>query len=125
MKILTVSLLSLVLLFSAVACDNKPQTTTTVAPAATDPVEQSTEPEAGAEREFTLDELAEFDGKDGKPAYVAVDGVVYDLTNSAAWKNGQHNGFQAGRELTDAIKNESPHGVGNLDGMPIVGKLVG
>lgn len=114
--------LSLMLVCSAAACDNKPTATTvpvqtTAAAATTDAAE--------GEREFTPDELAEFDGKDGRNAYVAVDGVVYDLTDSAAWKNGQHNGFEAGKDLTDEIKNDSPHGVGNLEGIPVVGKLVG
>ncbi len=75
-------------------------------------------------KEFTLEELATHNGKDGAKAYVAVDGVVYDLTDSAAWKNGQHNGFEAGKDLTDEIKNDSPHGVGNLEGIPVVGKIV-
>lgn len=121
MKILIVSLMSLVLVFSAVACGD--ETTTTTALPASDPATES-DPVV-AEREFTLEELAAFDGKDGNDAYVAVDGVVYDLTASAAWRNGQHNGFEAGRDLTDEIKNESPHGVGNLEGIPVVGKLVG
>ena len=56
-------------------------------------------------------------------AYVAVDGIIYDMTDSAAWKNGDHNGFEAGKDLTDAIKNQSPHGVGNLARVPVVGKL--
>ncbi len=74
--------------------------------------------------ELSLDELAAFNGENGQPAYVAVDGVIYDLTNSKLWKEGQHNGFQAGADLTSAIKEKSPHGVGKLDGIPIVGKLV-
>jgi len=72
---------------------------------------------------FTLEELSTYDGNDGRPAYVAVDGIVYDLTNSGAWKNGRHNGFTAGRDLTEEIINVSPHGVKNLEGIPIVGKL--
>ena len=72
---------------------------------------------------FTLEELSKYDGNDGQPAYVAVDGIVYDLTNSGAWRNGKHNGFTAGKDLTEEIKNISPHGVKNLEGIPIVGKL--
>ena len=72
---------------------------------------------------FTLDELSAFNGLDGMPAYVAVDGVVYDFTNLGAWRNGKHNGFTAGKDLTDEIINVSPHGVKNLEGVPIVGSL--
>jgi predicted heme/steroid binding protein len=77
------------------------------------------------EKTFTLEELANYDGQDGRPAYVAVDGVVYDLTNSSAWRNGKHNGFTAGKDLTEEIKEISPHGVKNLEGIPVVGKLAG
>ena len=73
--------------------------------------------------EFTLEELAQFNGKDGQPAYIAVDGVIYDVTNSNAWKNGQHNGFEAGMDLTEEIKNVSPHGIGKLDNVVPVGML--
>ena len=79
--------------------------------------------EPTGEKMFTLEELANYDGQGGRPAYVAVDGVVYDLTNSAAWRNGKHNGFTAGKDLTDEIKEISPHGVKNLEGIPVVGKL--
>jgi predicted heme/steroid binding protein len=74
--------------------------------------------------ELTLDELKQFDGKNGNPAYVAVDGIIYDVSNVAKWKNGDHNGYTAGNDLTDIIKNKSPHGVKNLEGLPVVGKIV-
>ena len=72
---------------------------------------------------LTLDQLRQFDGKDGRPAYVAVDGILYDMTGSAAWKNGAHNGFQAGTDLTQEIMEVSPHGVGKLDNVVAVGRL--
>lgn len=77
----------------------------------------------GDEETFTLEELSEFNGKDGKPAYIAVDGVVYDVTDAGPWENGDHNGFEAGKDLTEEIKNISPHGVSKLKGLPVVGKL--
>ena len=76
-------------------------------------------------RTFTLEELSQYNGKDGQPAYVAVDGVVYDVTNVEAWKDGEHKlGLTAGNELTEAITNQSPHGLKVLEGLPIVGELV-
>lgn len=71
---------------------------------------------------FTLDELAQYDGKNGNDAYVAVDGIVYDVTNAAKWQNGSHYGVQAGTDCTTAI-SRSPHGTSVLDGLPIVGTL--
>jgi predicted heme/steroid binding protein len=51
---------------------------------------------------YTLSELAEYNGKNGNPAYVAVNGVVYDVTDNAAWAAASHFGLNAGRELTGA-----------------------
>ena len=73
---------------------------------------------------LTLEQLAEFDGQNGKPAYIAVSGVIYDVTNSSRWSGGQHNGFFAGRDLTTQIQTISPHGVSVLEGLPVVGQLV-
>ncbi len=76
-------------------------------------------------RTFTLEELSQYNGKDGQPAYVAVDGVVYDVTNVEAWKDGEHKlGLTAGNELTEEITNQSPHGLKVLEDLPIVGELV-
>ena len=69
-----------------------------------------------------LDE--KFNGKDGNPAYVAVDGIIYDVSASPAWKNGGHNGFEAGKDLTNEIKTISPHGVVKLENVPEVGRIV-
>jgi len=74
--------------------------------------------------EMTAEELSAFNGKDGQPAYIAVDGVIYDVTDVSFWKNGDHNGFEAGNDLTEQIKNVSPHGVSKLKGIPVVGSLV-
>jgi predicted heme/steroid binding protein len=79
---------------------------------------------AEAQLELTADELAQYDGKDGQPAYIAVDGVIYDVTDVPQWRNGDHNGFTAGKDLTEEIKTISPHGVSKLKGLPVVGKLI-
>ncbi len=81
-------------------------------------------PAAGAEKTFTMEELAAFNGKDGQPAYVAVEGIVYDVTNNPGWKEGQHVNYFAGMDLTELTK-ASPHGLDILKDVPQVGKLVG
>lgn len=73
---------------------------------------------------LTLEELAAYNGLEGMPAYIAVDGLIYDVTNSAFWKEGMHNGFAAGLDLTVQIKEQSPHGVGVLEKVPVVGEIV-
>ena len=71
---------------------------------------------------FNAEELAQYNGQNGNPAYVAVDGKVYDVTDVPQWKNGSHFGkYQAGADLTEEIKTVSPHGISKLDSVPIVG----
>jgi predicted heme/steroid binding protein len=74
--------------------------------------------------ELTIEELSYYNGKDGKPAYIAVQGYIYDVTNSSLWQNGAHNGFDAGQDLTDIIINQSPHGLSTLSRVPKIGILV-
>ncbi|MEC9485058.1 MAG: cytochrome b5 domain-containing protein [Candidatus Izemoplasma sp.] len=74
--------------------------------------------------QLTLAELSEFDGQDGNNAYIAVDGIIYDVTNVSQWSEGSHNGLQAGQDLTEEINNLSPHGTSVLDNLDIVGELV-
>lgn len=85
--------------------------------------EEPAAPEQAEEKTFTLDELEEYDGKDGAKAYIAVDGVVYDVTDVEPWAGGEHNDYEAGKDLTEEIKTKSPHGVSKLEGIPVVGKL--
>lgn len=73
---------------------------------------------------LTLDELASCDGKDGRPAYFAYEGKVYDATESRFWKQGVHMGrHNAGTDLTDALK-QAPHGQEKVSAMRAVGSLV-
>ncbi len=74
-------------------------------------------------KEFTREELAAFNGKDGSPAYVAYKGVVYDVTDSAMWGDGDHEGMHfAGADLT-AEHGDAPHDVYVTD-FTEVGRLV-
>jgi len=52
------------------------------------------------QRTFTREQLAQFNGKNGMPAYVAVNGIVYDVTNNAAWSAATHFGLAAGNDWT-------------------------
>ena len=88
-------------------------------PAAASPAVQGT---AAGELELTIEELAAYDGKNGQPAYIAVDGVIYDVSKDSNWRNGKHEGYSAGKDLTKEIK-ESSHGTSVLNRVPIVGKI--
>ncbi len=75
-------------------------------------------------REFTLTELAQYNGDNGSPAYIAVSGTVYDVTNASEWDNGWHKGMHlAGTDCTAAFA-DSPHTASILSSLPIVGTLV-
>lgn len=70
---------------------------------------------------LTAEELAAYNGQDGMPAYVAVDGKVYDVTDVPAWQGGIHQGqYEAGQDLSEIIHDQSPHGVSVLEDLPVV-----
>ncbi len=78
--------------------------------------------QAGAQLELTVEELAAFNGKNGNPAYMAVNGVIYDVTNAKGWKDGEHEGYSAGQDLTEPLA-QSPHGDSVLKDLTIVGSI--
>jgi predicted heme/steroid binding protein len=74
-------------------------------------------------QEFTEEMLAQYDGNDGNPAYIAYKGKVYDVSASFLWKGGGHQVYHsAGRDLTEAVE-EAPHGGAVLERFPVVGVL--
>ncbi|WDC84113.1 cytochrome b5 domain-containing protein [Caloramator sp. mosi_1] len=54
---------------------------------------------------LTKEELLKFDGSNGNPAYVAIDGIIYDVTNNRTWLDGVHFGLVAGRDLTEEMNS--------------------
>ncbi|MDD2542721.1 MAG: cytochrome b5 domain-containing protein [Desulfuromonadaceae bacterium] len=79
---------------------------------------------SAAANELTLEDLAACDGHDGRPAYFAFEGKIYDATQSSLWKQGVHMGrHNAGNDLTKAL-NDAPHGREKVTAMTPVGELV-
>ncbi len=75
------------------------------------------------DRRFTPQELAGFDGTDGKPTYVAYKGVVYDVSASRLWKAGKHmNRHHAGGDMGLDLA-QAPHAPAVLERFPRVGVL--
>ena len=75
-------------------------------------------------RRFKAAELKEFDGNDGRLAYSAFMGKVYDVSSSPLWKEGKHVGrHSAGLDLTESMMN-APHGKKVFAKFQIVGELI-
>ncbi len=130
MKIKSMLMLSIstVLVLTMVGCSSpsssssssNPSTSSSASTGSTVSVTSS----GSTQKVFTAAELKKYNGQNGNPAYVAVDGVVYDVTNANKWNNGMHQGLTAGNDLSQAIKS-SPHGTSILSSLPVVGKLQG
>jgi predicted heme/steroid binding protein len=74
-------------------------------------------------RSYTRAELARSDGKEGRPAWVAFRGKVYDVSASFLWKGGRHMAtHDAGRDLTGVLE-QAPHGEDLLERLPVIGLL--
>lgn len=81
---------------------------------------QATTPPDGVYDHATL---AAFDGREGRPARVAVKGVVYDVSALPRWRGGTHVKHSAGGDLTgnlslaphDATMLEQARRVGTFD----------
>ena len=76
---------------------------------------------------FTPAELAQFDGREGRPAYIAVDDVVYDVSSSAKWPDGRHTtcflDSKAGNDLSDELKQAPSNMRALVEQLPVVGRL--
>jgi len=70
---------------------------------------------------WNREDLAQFDGRDGKPIYIVHQGKVFDVSESKMWKGGLHmKRHHAGSDLTTDIQ-AAPHGPEVLERYPQVG----
>jgi hydroxylamine dehydrogenase len=73
--------------------------------------------------EITLDNLDQFNGTSGNPAYIVVENKIYNVSQSQKWKDGRHFGkHQAGSDLTVSLKG-APHGPEVLEKVPQIGEI--
>jgi predicted heme/steroid binding protein len=75
-------------------------------------------------KKVTKQELESNNGKNGKPAYFAYKGKVYDVSESSFWLDGDHLGMhEAGKDLTEELEM-APHREENFQRVKLVGDLV-
>ena len=74
---------------------------------------------------FTLRELQEFDGTEGKPIYIAYKGKIYDISASPLFQGEKRMRCHiAGKDLTKDL-DIAPHGEDLIFKFPLVGKIEG
>ncbi|SSC13920.1 protein of unknown function [Mesotoga infera] len=74
---------------------------------------------------YTISALSRFNGRSGSPAYVSVEGAIYDFSQLRRWTGGNHmSQHSAGTELTYELKSLSPHREGKIADIEPVGVLV-
>ena len=70
---------------------------------------------------ITRQELVKHDGQEGRTAWIAVNGVVYDVTEE--WAGGKHHGLEAGRDHTEKFV-ASGHARATLEKLTVIGALL-
>ena len=74
-------------------------------------------------KSFSKEELAQYNGQNGEPVYIAHKGNVYDVSESKLWKGGLHmRRHNAGTDLTTDIQ-AAPHDTEVFERYPQVGTL--
>jgi len=75
------------------------------------------------DRIVSEEELRSSDGQEERPAYIAHNGNVYDVSQSRRWRVGSHfRRHQAGNDLTASLA-AAPHDTSVFERVPLVGKL--
>ena len=84
-----------------------------------------THPMRGGEKQaLMVDELAQFDGREGRASYIAYEGHIYDVSDSKLWQEGLHFGkHRAGLDLSYYLE-QAPHGREKLLSLPRMGELI-
>ncbi|MFA5516125.1 MAG: cytochrome b5 domain-containing protein [Desulfuromonadales bacterium] len=73
---------------------------------------------------MTKEELARCDGQEGRRAWVAVNGKIYDFTDSNMWRAGNHAGrHRAGCDLSAELA-QAPHVRAVIERFPVVAELL-
>jgi predicted heme/steroid binding protein len=72
---------------------------------------------------YTKSHLALRNGQDKPEVWVALNGLIYDLTPSRLWTDGKHYEHWAGQDLTEELK-DAPHTESVFKRFEAIGKLL-
>lgn len=71
---------------------------------------------------YTKSQLALRNGQDKPQIWVALKGIIYDVTESRLWRNGKHYEHWAGQDLTEELA-DAPHTETVFEKFVAVGRL--
>ncbi|OKS87777.1 cytochrome b5 domain-containing protein [Mucilaginibacter polytrichastri] len=71
---------------------------------------------------YTKSQLALRNGQDKPQIWVALNGIIYDVTESRLWRNGKHYEHWAGQDLTAELA-DAPHTETVFEKFVVVGSL--
>ena len=75
-------------------------------------------------RAITRQELRMFDGRFKRPTYIGYLGMIYDVSKSRYWSDGQHFfRHYCGQDLTRHLQ-DAPHNEPNILRMPLAGQIM-
>lgn len=72
---------------------------------------------------FSKQQLALRNGQDREEVWIGYRGLIYDVSRSRLWKNGNHYEHWAGQDLTSELA-DAPHNANVFDKFNIVGKII-
>ena len=71
---------------------------------------------------YTRSQLSLRNGQDKPEIWIAYKGLVFDVTSSRLWRQGQHYEHWAGQDLTDELE-DAPHNEFVFDKFEVIGKI--
>jgi predicted heme/steroid binding protein len=71
---------------------------------------------------YNKSQLALRNGQDKPQIWVALKGIIYDVTESRLWRNGKHYEHWAGQDLTEELA-DAPHTETVFEKFKVVGRL--
>lgn len=73
-------------------------------------------------KSYSRAQLALHNGQEKEEIWCSINSIIYDLTHSGIWSNGQHYEHWAGQDLTDELK-DAPHDARVFEKFRIIGIL--